>query len=449
MVQILRMTILQSPAKSLSLWNDKMLAPIRSQLFQGNKWWPVLPLILGAGLVSSCSLLGVKREVKQLAAHGVISVQVGSSNRSVPTYALAWVAAKGTNEMIGFQPVGADGVATFLLLQKQTYNVGAFADLNNNEVYDGGEPVAYVRNLQPTPLTATDVRARPVALYLSPTNGLPPGQTAVLLENAELGDALPVALGEIADLDDRKFSAEVGEMGMWKPYNFILRHGFGIYFLERYDPHRLPVLFVYGISGSPQDWRAAMEKLDRRRYQAWFAYYPSGIQLDKAANGLAAAVLHLRQRYGFERMAVVAHSMGGLVSRGAIQRAVKQTGTNFICEFFTVSTPWGGAAAAESAVKHLKYPVPSWRDMAPGSEYLREILSHPLPSGTRHDLMFSFRHSNRIGLPPENDGVVGVASELYEPVQAQAATVFGLPLGHMEIPNSPITLQRLEQFLAR
>ncbi len=407
--------------------------------------------MLGTGLVASCSLLGVKHEVKQIAAHGVISVEVIAAETSAPTYALAWTTtAKGTNNMIGFQPVGPDGVAVFMLLQKRTYNIGAFTDRNANGAYDGGEPVAFVKNYQPTPLADTGVRAKVVRLELAATNGLPPGQSAVLpRENPELGDALPVALGEIANLDDPKFSAEVGVLGMWKPYEFILQHGFGIYFLEPYDPRRMPVLFVYGISGSPQDWRSAMEKLDRRNYQAWFAYYPSGSRLDKVANGLAGAILLLKQRHGFDRLAVVAHSMGGLASRGAIQRVVKQVGTNFIPEFFTVSTPWAGHEAAASAVKHLKYPVPSWRDMAPGSDYLQEILSQPLPPGTRHDLMFSFKHSGSIGLPPDNDGVVGVASELFEPVQTQAATVFGLPLGHMEIPNSPITLRRIEERLAR
>jgi len=415
-----------------------------------SKWQYALPLLLGMGLVSSCSLLGVKKEVKQLAAHGLITAQVNSGGTAAHVYALAWVAAaKGTNEMIGFQPVGSDGVALFLLLQARTYNIGAFADLNDNGTYDGGEPVAYIKNLHPTALGETAARAPSVQLRLSPTNGLPPGQTAVLQENPELGEALPVALGEIANLDDPKFSAEVGEMGMWKPFDFILRHGFGIYFLEPYDPHRLPVLFVNGISGSPQDWRSAMEKLDRKKYQAWFAYYPSGIRLDKAANGLATGMLLLKQRHGFNQLAVVAHSMGGLIARGAIQRAFKQSGTNFVPEFFTVSTPWGGHEAAESGVKHLRYPVPSWRDMAPGSDYLKEILSQPLPPGTRHDLMFSFQHSEGIGLPPDNDGVVGVASELFEPVQTQAASVFGLHLGHMEILNSPITLRRLEQALSR
>jgi Putative serine esterase (DUF676) len=413
------------------------------------KWPLALPLMLGAALVSSCSFLGVKQEVKELSVHGLITVQVTPVVESAPTYALAWTeVASGTNEMIGFQPVGTNGLAVFLLRQDRSYNLGAFTDLNHNGAYDGGEPVAYVKNVRPASLVDDGPQSKPVPLHLSPTNGLPPGQSAALpRENPDLGDALPVVLGEIANLDDTKFSAEVGEMGMWKPYNFIIQYGFGIYFLEPYDRHKLPVLFINGISGSPQDWRPVMEKLDRKKYQVWFVYYPSGIRLDKTANGLATALLLLKQRHGFDRMAVVAHSMGGLVSRGAIQRAVKQAGTNFIPEFFTASTPWDGQASATLAVEHLDYPVPSWRDMAPGSAYLREIMSHPLPPGTRHDLMFSYQSSGGLGLPADNDSVVGVASELFIPVQEQAATVFGLHLDHMKILKSPITLRRIEMFL--
>ncbi len=412
-------------------------------------WWRV-PLALAiAALVSSCSLLGVKQEVKNLSAHGIITVQVTPVVESAPTYALAWIrAASGTNEMIGFQRVGTNGFAVFLLRQNRTYGLAAFTDRNGNGAYDGGEPVAYVKNLRPTPLTTDGPRNQPVPLELSPTNGLPPGQRAELpRENPNLGDALPVVLGEVAHLDDPKFSAEVGELGMWKPYDFISQYGFGIYFLEPYDPRKLPVLFINGISGSPQDWRPVMERLDRKKYQVWFVYYPSGIRLDKTANGLATALLLLKKRHGFNRMAVVAHSMGGLVSRGAIQRAVKLAGTNFIPEFFTVSTPWDGQPSAKLAVEHLDYPVPSWRDMAPGSDYLREITAQPLPPGTRHDLMFSYQSTDGVGLPPDNDSVVGVASELFLPVQERAATVFGLHLSHMEILKSPVTLRRIEMFL--
>jgi hypothetical protein len=128
---------------------------------------------------------------------------------------------------------------------------------------------------------------------------------------------------------------------------------------------------------------------------------------------------------------------------------VSLAGTNFIAHLVTISTPWGGHQAAELAVKHLEFPVPSWRDMSPGSEYLMEIFSQPLPPGTRHDMLFSYKSSSSLGLPNENDGVVAVASELNPEVQEQAASVLGVFEDHMGILNSPITLQRVEKSLGQ
>lgn len=410
----------------------------------------VLLLAFCTGLTSSCALLGVKHQVKEINAHGVIALELTGLSTAATNYALALTPlTKGTNVMVGFQTVGTDGLAVFLLRQKRTFDVGAFTDLNGNGKYDGGEPAAIRRNIQPTSLADTSVRAEPVQLRLSVTNGLPRGQSLALpREDPELGDSLSIALGEIADLNNPKFSSEVGEMGMWKPFEFVQRYGFGVYFMEPYDPNRTPVLFVYGISGSPQDWRSILEKIDRRKHQLWFFQYPSGIRLDKAANGLSSALLLLKQEHGFNHIDVVAHSMGGLVSRGAIQRTISLTGTNFIPHFVTISTPWGGHQAAELAVKHLDFPVPSWRDMAPGSDYLKAILSKPLPLGTRHDMLFSYKSSGGFGLPDENDGVVSVPSELLPQVQDVAASVLGVYADHMGILNSPITLQRLESVLS-
>jgi pimeloyl-ACP methyl ester carboxylesterase len=411
----------------------------------------LLLLLLVTGLGTSCALRQLKHEVKQLDARGVLAVQVSPLPGLLPTYALAWPAtADGTNVMLGFQQVAADGVAIFLLRQNQNYSVGAFTDLNTNGVYDGGEPVAYIKNLQPTPLSDPAARRQPLVLPLSPTNGLPPGQSLVLpREDKELGETLSITTGVIANLDDPNFSAATGELGMWRPFEFLQQHKVGVYFLEPYDAKKVPVLFVYGISGSFQDWRTVVAQLDRQKYQPWLFQYPSGLRLDKSANTLAGLMVLLRQQYQFERLVVVAHSMGGLVSRGAIQRAASQAGTNFIPTFVTISTPWGGHQAAASGVKHLDFPVPAWRDMSPGSDYLKTILAQPLPPGTRHDLIFGFKSSGGLGMPDDNDGVVGVGSELVIEVQNAAASVFGLNLDHGEILRSPIVVEKLHQALAR
>jgi pimeloyl-ACP methyl ester carboxylesterase len=206
---------------------------------------------------------------------------------------------------------------------------------------------------------------------------------------------------------------------------------------------------VYGIGGSPQDWRAILQKMDRKKYQLWFYQYPSGFHLDKSANALANSLILLKQRYGFEQLEVVAHSMGGLVSRGGIQRAANLAKTNFVAHFISISTPWGGHELAQRGVKYMNYPVPSWQDMVPGSPYQKEILSRSLPVGTRYDLIFSYKSSGGFGLPDENDGVVSVQSELVPQVQQEAATVFGLHEDHKEILNSPVTLRHIEELLSR
>jgi pimeloyl-ACP methyl ester carboxylesterase len=410
-----------------------------------------LVLALSACLLSSCSLVRLRQSVKQHNASGVIAVKVTNPSSTATNYALALSKSRsGSNEMIGFQIVGPDGVALFLLHLGHIYSVAAFTDLNGNGTYDGGEPAQMVRNIRPTPFAEASNRAPVLTLTLTTSNALPRGQSIALpRENPKLGEALPVSIGKIANLDEPRFSVEVGEMSMWQPYKFIEEQGFGIYFLEPYSPNKIPVLFVYGIGGSPQDWRTILQKMDRKKYQLWFYQYPTGFHLDKSANALANSLILLKQRYGFEHMDVVAHSMGGLVSRGAIQRTAILAKTNFVAHFISISTPWGGHELAQRGVKYMNYPVPSWQDMVPGSPYQKEILSKPLPPGTRYHLIFSYKSSGAYGLPDENDGVVSVQSQLLPQVQREAASVFGLHEEHKAILDSPITLTHIEATLAR
>ena len=239
-----------------------------AKVLRGSPWRALL-LALTACLLSSCSLVRLRQSVKQHNASGVIAVKVTNPSSTATNYALALSKTRaGSNEMIGFQVIGADGIALFLLHLGHTYSVAAFSDLNGNGTYDGGEPAQIVRNIRPTPFAEASNRAPILTLTLSTHNDLPHGQKIVLpRENPKLGEALPVSIGKIANLDDPKFSVEVGETSMWQPYKFIEQEGFGIYFLEPYSPNKIPVLFVYGIGGSPQDWRTIFQKMDRKKYQ--------------------------------------------------------------------------------------------------------------------------------------------------------------------------------------
>ena len=244
-----------------------------------------------------------------------------------------------------------------------------------------------------------------------------------------LGGKLNIDLGDVVSLDEKRFAEKEGSGGLWRPLDFLSGNSLGIYFMEPYDPNRIPVLFVYGIGGSPQDMRYLMEHFDKSRYQCWFFNYPSGMRLKRVATAMATGLNALRQRHHFEKCYVVAHSMGGLVARAAIDAEAKAAGTNFILRFVTISTPWGGHQAAESGIRHLKKPVPSWLDVAPNSDFLLAIYAAPLPAGTHYYLIYGSKEGGPFWLKDDNDGVVTVASETDPRIKKEASSITHFRMG--------------------
>jgi len=394
-------------------------------------------------LTASCSFLGLRHQVVKLEGRGVVTIELLPPPTGLaPTYALAWTRTEsGQLESAGFQTVGSDGLASFSLLTNHVYSVGAFTDENGDGKYDAGEPMAYMTNVIPVPFGNPSARGKLLKLTLSREHNLPAGTViAIPRTNASLGNVVNVALGDIVPLDDPRFSPENGSGGMWRPLDFLSGNTLGIYFTEPYDTQRIPVIFVHGMSGTPRDWSYVMAHFYRTRYQLWFYYYPSGMRLERAARALATGLVILHQHYGFSQCCVVAHSMGGLVSAAAIrEEPALDGGTNFIAGFVTISTPFGGVQSAASGVKHLRYPVPSWIDMDPGSSFLKALRTRPLPPGTHYDLIY--------GEKGENDGVVTVASELEPHNLKRASSVTCFPYGHVEILNEPGTVARVLQCL--
>ncbi len=59
-------------------------------------------------------------------------------------------------------------------------------------------------------------------------------------------------------------------------------------------------------------------QLGQSRFQPWIVSYPSGLRLSWLARGVFQFLEVLHRQYGFDELHVVAHSMGGLVSRGSV-----------------------------------------------------------------------------------------------------------------------------------
>ncbi len=332
-----------------------------------------------------------------------------------------------------------------MVAQPGEYALGAFEDRSRDLVYQPGEPVLNVAD-DSRIHCSTGSRIENRALRI-PTDGGRAYFTDVDIAalqartpDQQLGTSLRslAAAGTVTTLADPRFSAENVKAGMWAPYDFLLTAGPGVYFLEPYDPARIPVLFVHGISGSPLNFTQLIGQLDRKRFQPWVYYYPSGARLGNVADHLAQTMLEIDVRYRVPRLVVVAHSMGGLVARGFLLRR-DNDGTR-IPLLITLSTPWGGHDAAQMGVEYAPTVVRSWYDMAPGSDYLQSLFySAPdtrqsLPAPTEHHLLFSFRKS---GIGESGDGVVTVASELRTEAQDDAVDIRGFDTTHTGILEDP------------
>ena len=106
----------------------------------------------------------------------------------------------------------------------------------------------------------------------------------------------------------------------------------GLYLIEPYQPGKIPVVFIHGLMSSPNTWVQMINSLKndpiiRKRYQFWFYSYSSGVPVLASAGDLRKALLAAREelattpetRANFDRMVLVGHSMGGLVTRTLLQ----------------------------------------------------------------------------------------------------------------------------------
>lgn len=340
----------------------------------------------------------------------------------------------------------------FLTLPAGRYRVGAFADLNRDLTYQRGvEPAALLGTTGDLDLAAGESR-RDVKLTIDAQSGvvLPFAVSAASAEGHV--DQMPsLQVGTVTSLDDPRFAPEYGALGVWDPLRFMFEAGGGIYFLEPFDPDRIPVLFVHGATGSPADWKSLASTIDRSKFQAWFAYYPASPHLDRIGEQIVRALSSLLFKYRFERLVLVAHSMGGLVTRAALNYVMEHAAVGRqvrVPVFLSISTPWGGMASAALGVEYAPVVAPMWEDMAPGSPFLTSLPRTALPAETDYELFFGYRSDARRSREA-NDGTVTLASALSMPIQLQAKDVMGFDETHVSILDSADVATQLNAILAR
>lgn len=406
----------------------------------------VVILVLILWNLSGCALFKLREDV-QFSKDSCLLIGeiINVSSSKKPIVVVAYSNRNGIVTIGDYSVLSGSGQYE-ILVQEGQYEIFAFEDKNGDLSYNPGEWSGYYGKPDQVK-TQMGGAVFGLDIILTPKKKQPVSSFSSMLVQSSGGKSKPsTSAGALANLDDPVFSAQNGLDGFWAPLEFFKRIGCNIYFVEPYDSKKTPILFVHGAAGSPQDWRYFIDHLDRSRYQPWIFYYPSGARLDTTSFLLRTKLYDLYRKYQFESLYVVAHSMGGLVSRSAII-AREDNYHDTIQLFVSISTPWGGEQRAKTGVKQSPAVIPSWKDMDPDSEYIKRVLGTKLDPSIRYYLFFGHKGGGSL-FRQNNDNTVTLESMLDLRAQADALKVSGLNEDHVSILSSPQMMSQFKAVLA-
>jgi pimeloyl-ACP methyl ester carboxylesterase len=396
---------------------------------------------------AGCALIGARSQVARVHDLRIIQGTVSGSEGD-PVVAVAIREPEASVE--DFFQLDGDG-SYMLLVSPGHMRLAAFRDRNGDLVRQRDEPAVVLH-----PERAVEIRER--VRYrgfdgILPRTADPSLDLAVDLSNSDLDTEFGLGgppAGTLARLSDDRFSRANGDKGLWRPADFLVDPGGGVFFLEPFDPDRTPVLFVHGIAGTPKEFQFLIDELDRESFQPWVLHYPSALRLETVADFLHLSLRDLRDRLGFERVFLVAHSMGGLIARAALDEFREAELADAVPLLVSLSTPWSGHAAAAAGVQRSPVVLPAWRDMKPGSAFLNGLMETPLSEEVEFHLFFGFEgHRAFKGTGGTNDGVVAMASQLAAEAQRDAERLWGFPANHTDILRRHDVAEALNAVLAR
>ncbi|HEY8152838.1 MAG TPA: hypothetical protein VII72_01780 [Myxococcota bacterium] len=377
------------------------------------------------------------------------------SQSADPELRAAFARARGKLELVSHTLLQRPG-RWYAGLVPGCYAVGAFQDLNRDQRYSD-EPALNVLHPEQLVELAPGQRVDGMRLVV-PRDGRfvldsfdPLARQAADLAVRSHEDQTFVSLdqlaveGKLVDLADPAFGEASGKLGFLDVYEFAWKLGPGVYFLEPYDPNKIPVLFVHGAEGYPQQFAKLIAGLDRKRFQPWFFFYPSGARLEAVAHFLTERIAGLEARYGFQKMAVVAHSMGGLVSRAFLLEHHGRVENDPIHLFVSFSTPWEGVASAKMGVERSPVVIDSWRDVAQDSEFIQAMFFEDKEAKQPRHLPDSIAYHMVFGV---QDQTISVPSAIRWQVVREAKNRWPLPFGHVDILSSPEASLLLNEMLA-
>lgn len=157
-----------------------------------------------------------------------------------------------------------------------------------------------------------------------------------------------------------------------------------------------PMILVHGMSGSAQNFVNLLPAVPKiSQYQLfYFAYDDLHRSLKRSALELARGIRKLRS----PRVTILAHSMGGLVTREAMNLLAKSSQAEYLPEIHVIAidSPWHGGSASNCDIKgsridnfvELFLPA-AVVDMRSCSDFFKGLYATPLPEKFSTTLFFA------------------------------------------------------------
>ena len=399
-------------------------------------------LFLICFVTTGCALIKLKQDVEKGKESTVIIGQVHVRSLVKGPIIVAACSIDEGKEIAHYTVLHDSGEYE-LMVGQGDYYVFAYRDKNSNLIYEADEPAGQFGDPKM-------VHAPAVGVVFDIDIDIPEeGSPIVIPHDTEISSIKPEKLhsrqaGDITDLDDERFSEEYGAKGFWEPYSFFKQFGGNIYFLEEYDPEKIPILFIHGACGTPIGWQYFVDHIDRTRFQPWFFYYPTGARIDSMAYLLLWKLSNLQTKYQFNKIYLTAHSMGGLVARDFI---INYSGHfPYVKLFISLSTPWGGDKMAEYGVRQSPAVIPSWIDMQPDGDLIKSLYRQKMPEDINFYMFYGHRGS-RNPFRSNNDGTITLSSLLDHRPQAEAKMNYGFNEDHATILFSKEVLAQYNALL--
>jgi pimeloyl-ACP methyl ester carboxylesterase len=251
-------------------------------------------------------------------------------------------------------------------------------------------------------------------------------------------------------LDDRLFGFTGRFTGVLRADRFNRVLGFWIFLRGPHRRDRVPVVLIHGHTTGPRPLAELAESLDPERFEPWYCYYATGIEIDRSSVLLRRSLAETASRYNENRVIVIAYSFGGLVARQALLDTEEAVDFPDVPLFITVATPWNGSDANRFETDRTFAPG-SWFDIHVGSYFLTHLFDRRLPESTAFHMVYSFDSRDRRRIPGDDDGVIAGWSLARPEAVAEARSVTYIPeTHHLDVIRHPRTIARvgvlLEEF---